>query len=200
METLLNACKDTQVYLPVFLAVTTGMRRAEIAGLRWSDVDYENKMIYIKNSLQRINGELTLVPTKTDRSRRAIALLDMVAKTLKQYKVLHAKNKLMLGEEYQDLDFVCAWPDGRPTSCDYITNEFVKLRDKLDIPKIRFHDLRHTHATLLLKMGVNPKIVQERLGHSTISTTMDIYSHALPEMQKEAAEKLEEKLFSRKVK
>ena len=96
------------------------------------------------------------------------------------------------GEDYEINNFVCTWPDGKPFRPDYITQAFPKVLKSLGLPNIRFHDLRHTHATLLLVQGIHPKVVQERLGHSKISITLDTYSHILPNMQQEAAEKIDE--------
>lgn len=188
------------MYLPVMLAITTGMRRGAIAAIQWDNVDLKKKMLYVQYSLQRIDGELKPMDTKTNKSRRSVALMDITIEALKEERKNQLERKLAYGEKYQDLNYVCCWDDGRPLDPDFISKKFNKIVKKLDMPQIRFHDLRHTHATMLLKQGTNPKIVQERLGHATISTTMDIYSHALPEMQKEATEKLEKSLFKKALK
>ncbi len=190
----LDRIKDMTLYLPVLLALTTGMRRGEICGLQWDNVDLENKVIYIKKQLQKIDGNLKLVHPKTKGSIRKIVLLDYIMPILKNERKKQLENKLFLGEEYKDGNFVYQQIDGKPYDPEYVTRNFNRIINKiskeLNINKIRFHDLRHTHATLLLKAGVNPKIVSERLGHSNISITLDTYTHVLPDMQKEAAEKL----------
>ncbi|MCY6485341.1 site-specific integrase [Clostridium aestuarii] len=198
VEKLLNRLKETTLYMPVLLALTTGLRRGEICGLKWSDIDLENKTLYVKEQLQSNNGILELVPTKTAGSKRKIILLDFTLPILKQHRKHQLQNKLLLGNEYTDNNFVICQTNGNPYNPDYITGNFArhisKLSKELNIPKIRFHDLRHTHATLLLKQGINPKVVSERLGHSQVSLTLDTYSHVLPDMQKEAAEKLNDLL------
>ncbi|MCC5911411.1 MAG: site-specific integrase [Clostridiaceae bacterium] len=190
---LLDACKDEVIYLPIFLAITTGMRRGEIAGLEWKNVDFKENMLYVEKALQRIDGELQLVAPKTQKSNRPVALFDSVVAALKNHKKQQRKNRKALGDDCIINDFVCTWEDGRIIDPDYISNAFNRLTKKLDIPKRRFHDLRHTHATLLLKEGVHPKVVSERLGHSQISITLDIYSHVIPSMQKDAVEKIKDK-------
>lgn len=193
----LNDIKATSIYIPTLLALTTGMRQGEICALKWENIHFSNGTISVINSLQRINGKLVIKPPKTDKSIRNISLMDFTIKELKEHRKKQLEYKLLLGENYHDENFVCAWGDGRPMDPHYVSSKFAKLVKKLNYPKIRFHDLRHTHATMLLQQGVNPKIVQERLGHSQVTVTLDIYSHVLPNMQKEAVQKLES-LFQKK--
>lgn len=114
----------------------------------------------------------------------------IINRFLKKHKKQQLENKLLLGDEYRDEGFVCSWEDGRPFRPHYFSDQFRKFMQRLDYPKIRFHDLRHTHATFMLRSGINPKIVSERLGHSTISITLDTYSHVMPNMQHEAIQKI----------
>lgn len=190
----LKLIRSESIYIPVLIALQTGLREGEISALKWEDINLEDKTLSVKHSLQRINGKLSLKEPKTRKSRRTIALMDSTIVALKEYKKRQLIYKLSLGEDYINEGFVCTWNDGRPFDPLYISKKFVKLIKKYEFPRIRFHDLRHTHATMLLQQGINPKIVSERLGHSTISITLDTYSHVLPNMQKEAVEKLE-KLF-----
>lgn len=187
--------KNDVIYLPVLIALQTGLREGELCALKWENVDLTSKTLSVKYTLQKINEKLSLKEPKTKKSKRTIALMDSTINILKEYKKQQALYKLTLGEEYYNENYVCAWNDGRPFDPLYLSKKFPKLIEKYNFPYIRFHDLRHTHATMLLQQGVNPKIVSERLGHSTISITLDTYSHVLPNMQKEAAEKLNE-LFS----
>lgn len=193
-DKVLDRIKDMTIYLPVLLSLTTGMRRGEVCGLKWDNVNLENKVIYIKKQLQKIDGNLQLVHPKTKGSIRKIVLLDYIIPILKNERKKQLENKLLLGKEYKNENFVYQQVDGSPYDPEYVTRNFNRIINKvskeLNIKRIRFHDLRHTHATLLLKAGVNPKIVSERLGHSNISITLDTYTHVLPDMQKEAAEKL----------
>lgn len=189
---LLEDIKDTPLFIPVLLAVTCGMRRGEILALKWANIDFDKKTIYISNSLIETDGEIIMQDPKTETSRRTIYMPDVVIKALKEHKKKQAQNKLMLGQNYNDDDFVCCWDNGQPFRPDFITHAFTKVLKKLNLPHVRFHDLRHTHVTLLLQQDVHPKIVQERLGHSSISMTLDTYSHVLPNMQQEAANRIDE--------
>lgn len=192
----LKDISDERIYMPVLLALQTGMREGEICGLKWENVNLKHGTLTVKQALQRINGVLTIKDTKTAKSKRTIALMDYTVQALKEHKRKQNEIKLMMGPAYHDQGFVCAWDDGRPYDPHYVGEKFTELINKLDYPKIRFHDLRHTHATMLLQQGVNPKIVSERLGHSQVSITLDTYSHVLPNMQREAITKLDE-LFAK---
>lgn len=201
LDKLLHYLKQQNhvLYIPVFLAIMTGMRRGEICGLQWQNVNFDNGTIQVKRQLQRINGELVLRETKTAGSRRPISLDDFSVAVLKEHRKKQKENRIFFGSEYhiENLNFVCTWPDGRLIDPDYISHAFPKVLKELDLPQVRFHDLRHTSATMLLEAGIHPKIVSERLGHTDIRITLNTYSHALPDMQKEAAEKLAKKLFSK---
>lgn len=187
----LKEIKDTVMYIPVMLALQTGMRQGEICALKWENVNFRTGFISVVNTMQRINGQLTLKQPKTAKSIRSIALLDTTVSELKKHWKKQAELRLLFGQDYNDNGFVCCWEDGRPLDPNYVSKKFNKLVRELDFPIIRFHDLRHTHATLLLEQGVNPKIVSERLGHSQIGITLDTYSHVLPHIQKEAVKKLD---------
>jgi len=191
---LLEGAKDTSLYLPVVLALTCGMRRGEILGLKWDDVDFDTKTIYVQRNLTMVKGKTSIRAPKTEQGKRSITMTKITARALKEEKKKQAQNKLTLGTRYKDNGFVCCWDDGTHYRPDYITHAFPKLLKKLELPKIPFHNLRHTHASLLLLKGVHPKVVQERLGHSSISITLDTYSHLMPSMQKEAAEKIDDVL------
>lgn len=195
VKMLLDYCKDSTIYTAILIAVTTGMRQAEIAGLRWEDVDLKKKTIYIKNTLQRIEGKLKPMPTKTHNSKRTVVMLDLLVDHLKKVRKKQLENKLKTVEDCGSFEYVCSWDNGTPMDPHYICKTFRKIIKKINIPQIRFHDLRHTHATLLLKEGIHPKIVSERLGHSQIGITLDLYSHATLNMQKSAVEQLEKNVF-----
>lgn len=186
------------MYIPLLLALTCGLRRGEIIALKWSNVNLDKGYIAITESAAlRLDGKNYISHTKTDAGERVVELPSFVIPILKQHRKKQLENKLFFGNEYKDNNLVCSWPNGDELKPNYITHTFKKLLRKLNLPDIRFHDLRHTHATLLLLQGVNPKIVSERLGHASIDITLDIYSHVLPTMQKEAAEKLND-LFLKK--
>lgn len=193
LEILLDFLRESEfqtLYLVVMLAVTCGLRRGEILGLEWSHIDFENKIITVKNNYTKVDNKDMLTIPKTDKSIRKIAMLDLAIQELSKWQTQQKKNKLLLGEDYVSNNFVCTWEDGRPVRPDYVTQQFSRVIKRLELPSIRFHDLRHTHATMLLLQNVSPKVVSKRLGHSNISTTYDIYAHVLPEMEREAADKL----------
>lgn len=191
IDVLLEACKGTPIYTPVIIALTTGMRLAEIAALQWKDINFDKKNIYINNTLQNIDRELVLKPTKNASSRRTVYMMELLVEHLKLLKTSMESN--LNDSKTIDVQFVCAWEDFRPKDPHYISKKFRKIKSSLNITQIRFHDLRHTHATMLLKEGIHPKIVADRLGHSQISITLDTYSHVIPNMQKSAIEELENK-------
>lgn len=191
----LELAKGTPLYIPIVLATTTGARVGEICGLQWSNVDLEKGQISIIYTFQRIDKEWQLKPVKIDRSNRLVIIPDVVVNILRQHKLWQKKNRILFGPDYYHSDHVNTWPDGRPILTEYITKQFKKFIKKHNLPEIRFHDLRHTHATELLKAGINPKIVSERLGHSSIRITLDTYSHVLPTLQKEAAELVAQNIF-----
>lgn len=197
IHTLLNEAKKTDISGPIYLAINTGMRRGEILGLRWIDVDFTSGILRVLQTIQRVNNRGIIIKDspKTDGGARTIAISESVVSYLKQVKADYKKNKSLLGDCYQDYGLVFARPDGSPLDPDTFSRSFKKLVNNLDIPTVRFHDLRHSHATLLLQQGEHPKIVSERLGHSTIGITMDTYSHVTPNMQKEAAKKFDSFLF-----
>ena len=115
----------------------------------------------------------------------------MAIAALRRHKAEQAQHRLLMGEGYQDHGLVCAEPTGQPIPPSAVSNDFPKLLRNAGLPPVRFHDLRHTHATMLLREGIHPKIVSERLGHATIGITLDVYFHVLPSMQEEAARKLD---------
>lgn len=209
LNKLLEAIKDQTIYGPVVIAATTGMREAEICGLTWENVNLDDGFIEVKQQLQEVNNNLELVPLKTAKSQRKIVLLDYTIEVLKELQQKQEYNKNYLGDKYNDLGFVICQNNGYPYNPIYISRNFrrilkeakhkvtidgkvkkMRLYEMLDIPIIRFHDLRHTHATLLLKANVNPKIVSERLGHADIRTTLNLYSHVLPDIQQAAVNEL----------
>lgn len=193
IRTFLDASKDNVCYIAFVLAIFTGMRRGEVLGLRWQDIDLDNKKLTVQQSLYWIPKEgVIFQEPKTDKSVRTIALSDIVIKELKKQKAKQAQHKLIAKGVYkEEFDLVCCWPDGSPVKPRNFLEHFERMIKVADVQRIRFHELRHTHATLLLKMGENIKVVSERLGHSRTSTTSDTYMHVLPDMQQGAADRFE---------
>lgn len=189
---------DYMFYIALKLTLELGLRRGELSGLEWSNIDFKNNMISIKNNMIYSNGHVFITTPKTIESNRNIYISDDLLKLLKKLHKSQIKNKLSYGEFYEknifndkECDFIMCWSTGKNIHPMYYTNKLPKLLKSCNINKnIRFHDLRHTNATLLLQQGVNSKVVQERLGHKDISTTLNIYSHVNKEMQKDATNKL----------
>jgi integrase len=188
---LLESIKHAHIYWPVLLALTTGMRRGEILALRWKNVELDRGALRVMESLEQTKGGLRFKAPKTDRTR-AITLPSFVIDELRRLKREQAEALLRIGIRQSGATLVCCREDGEPKQPGSVTGEFARLTRKIeDLPRIRFHDLRHSHATQLLADGVHPKIAQERLGHSTITTTMDLYSHVTDTMQADAAARLD---------
>lgn len=184
----LDQIKGHKLYAPTLLAVHTGLRVGELCALKWNDVDFVNSTLTVNKTLQRIDSKLTLKEPKTKNSNRIVTLLDTTINFLQSLKKEALQRKLKYG---LNLDYILCWNDGRPIDPHYISQHFPKMLKEYDLPKIRFHDLRHTHATLLLKLGTNPKVISDRLGHSTVSFTLDTYSHVNTKMQKQEVSKAE---------
>jgi integrase len=187
---LLAAVDETPIRIPVLLALACGMRRGEILGLRWSDVDLDEGRLAVRQTIQEAEGKRIMKGPKTPRSRRVIALPSVVVEALRQHRAEQAQARLLLGSRYANPELVCTQSDGSAWWASNFDRTFRNAKKRADID-VRFHDLRHTHATQLLIAGVHPKVVSERLGHASIGITLDTYSHVLPSMQEEAAERVD---------
>ena len=178
----------------ISLTVHTGMRQGEVFGLKWEDVDFEKSCLFIRRSLAHVIGKGAVFQApKTKNSIRRILLMPEDIKNLRVYKKWQENYSEELGDLFAGHNLVFTSPFGEPISPTNFSRRYFKpLLKKCDISSdFTFHGLRHTHATLLLRQGVNPKIVQERLGHSSIKVTMDTYSHVLPDMQRQAVDALQ---------
>jgi len=176
------------------LAVATGMRLGELLGLRWQDI--EPPVVHVRQALKKAGPNPMFAPPKTQHGVRVVWLPPSAVAALESLRVRQQAEKALAGSSYEDHDLVFAQANGRPLNGRNLTRrEFKRLLSMAKLPPIRFHDLRHTHATLLLGAGVPAKVVSSRLGHSQIGITLNTYSHVLPSMQEEAADKLEDILF-----
>ncbi len=178
---------------PIYLlAAGTGLREGELLGLRWQDVSLETGIIQIQQAVQYLVGKgLVFTEPKSETSRRPVVLPNFAIEALKQQREYQGHSKQSANGQWQETGLVFTTSNGTPISPRNLIRHFKNCLEKSGLPDIRFHDFsRHTHASLLLAAGVHPKIVQERLGHSQISLTMDTYSHTIPSMQTEAASKI----------
>ncbi|MDE3096178.1 MAG: site-specific integrase, partial [Chloroflexota bacterium] len=170
------------------LALTTGARQGELLALRWRDVDLERGTMQVRTSLQWTKAGPVFSEPKTPRSRRLITLTARAVAALRQHRAAQAEERLRLGRAWEDHDLVFANEVGAPMSAsNLLRRSYRRLLRDAGLPHMRFHDLRHTAATLLLGQGVHPKIVSEMLGHSQVGITLDLYSHVTPTMQQQAA-------------
>ena len=187
MATFLEAARETPYYALFYLALYTGMRRSELLALRWSDTDVDLAKLWVTRSFHRLrDGTGVFQAPKSAKGRRLISLPPSATEVLREHRAAQEKVHAFMGTDPCDDDLVFAGAGGSPLLPDSVTHAWVKLARRTGLD-VRLHDARHTHATLMLKQNVRPKVVQERLGHASIATTSDIYSHVLPGMQEEAA-------------
>ena len=189
----LELAKSTPYYALFYLALFTGMRRSELLALRWCDVDLLLCQLSVTRTIHQLhNGDIIFQQTKTDKSRRMVSLSPSTTIVLREHRELHEKMRQSLGLTLTNEDLVFCQIDGKPLLPDSITHAWMKLARRTGMKGIRLHDARHTHASLMLKQGIHPKIVQERLGHSSIQITLDTYSHVSPGLQQAAANRFDD--------
>ena len=158
--------------------------------LLWSDIDLDNSALTVRHALQRQSGGLKLVEPKTAYGRRTIALPEFAVTALRNHRVRQAQERLLAGKEWQDTGHVFTTTIGTPLDPDNVTHYFKRIVAKAGLRPQRFHDLRHCCATLLLVQGVPARVVQEILGHAHVSTTLGIYSHVIPSLKRDAADRM----------
>ena len=180
------------MYYPLFaVLIYTGLRRGEAIALRWKNIDLIRLELHVVESAHRIRKEFIIKEPKSLHGKRAVSLSPSLAALLLEYREDQELMRKQMGNPLTEEDFVFSWPDGRPLDPDVVTKAFQRIAGQAGLKNIRLHDLRHTHATLMLKAGVHPKIVSERLGHANIGITLDTYSHVLPGLQEAAAERFD---------
>jgi integrase len=194
---LLDIAAGTDMYIPILLCVMVGLRRGEMLALRWEHIDFENKVISVKSNM--VNGEngYIIKAPKSEAGIRDIQIGDEVINALKRAKTQYLADRLEQGVLFQDLQFIVRQPDGSPMSPDAMTRKWRRFIVAHNLPDIRLHDLRHSNATALIQAGVNPRVVQQRLGHSDVSITLNTYTHVLPDMDKDAAQKLDDVILKK---
>lgn len=191
-QRLLDYLKETgsRHYALIATALGTGLRLSELLGLRWADVDMDAGVLHVQQTLRKSGSEPQFDTTKNETGK-TVALAGFVKEALWDRWAEYLREKDFYHQDYRDFGLVFCKPNGEPYRDTYISHRFTELLEAAGLERRRFHDLRHTTATLLLKQGVHPKVVQEILGHKTIAVTMDTYSHLMPTMQKEAVQKLD---------
>ncbi|GMW05075.1 MAG: site-specific integrase [Dehalococcoides mccartyi] len=191
----LENLKDSPYYVLFYTALFTGMRRSELLALRWQDIDLILGQIHVNRSLHHLkDGTYIFSQPKSAKSSRTIALTPSTIITLREYQQKQKLERAMFNFPFSDESLIFSDIEGKPFRPNTITRAWTTQANKCELSPIRFHDARHTHASLMLKQGIHPKVVQERLGHSSIQMTIDTYSHIAPGIQEAAANRFDEML------
>ncbi len=198
---LLEAVHGTPYYTIFYTAAYTGLRRSEILALRWQHVNLEMCTLSVVDTLHQLhNGEFDIGQPKSKRGKRLVSLSPSLAVLLREHKAEQEAIREQLGlPKIQPSDLVFSQPDGSFIRPDSITAKFGNVANSIGLENLSFHDLRHTHATLMMQQGIHPKIVSERLGHSSIALTLDTYSHVMPGLQEAAAKAFDDNFTARKI-
>ncbi|MGG4031905.1 site-specific integrase [Bacillus subtilis] len=190
IEVFLEAAKSDRLFTLFRLALMTGMRRGELLGLRWKDIRFDLNTLTIQQTLS-VDGKKILKGTKSRAGRRTINVDKTTIEALQKLKQRVEEEKRRFGEGYPDYDLVFCTKYGTPLAPPNVRRTFKQISEKANLPSIRFHDLRHTHATLLLEKRIPVKVISERLGHSSVNVTLNVYAHVLPHMQTEVVDMLD---------
>ena len=188
---LLATLRGKRLFIPVMLAACCGLRRGEIVALRWGRLD--GFQLSVSESAEQTKAGIRYKPPKSGRGR-TVALSGFVAEELRRHRVAQAQELLRVGIRQTEGMFIVAQADSQPLQPRSLTHAWEQFITGTKLPRIRFHDLRHAHATHLLASGVHPKVASERLGHSKVGITLDLYSHVLPGMQEDAAARVDDAL------
>ncbi|MEZ5243655.1 MAG: tyrosine-type recombinase/integrase [Acidimicrobiales bacterium] len=190
LSSFLRSAADDPLYAAMVLFATTGLRRSEVCGLRWDNVDLETAELFVVTTRTTAGPIVIDGTTKTPKSRRRVSLDKATVGVLRAHKTEQTNVRLALGPVWVGDGHVFTLDDGRPLHPDQLSKTFRRLADRCDLPRIRLHDLRHTYATIGLRAGVHPKVMSERLVHATVGVTLDLYSHVAPALDRDAAEEV----------
>ena len=190
LNILLQEAQQEQLYPIIKTAIIYGLRRSELLGLKWDSIDFENNVLTIKHTVVKIYETVEKDKAKSKSSYRSFPLLPEMRDLFLELKQEQRENKRLFGKCYIENDYVFCWPDGHPVTPDYVSHRFGKILKNHNLPHIRFHELRHSCASLLINNGCGLKEVQEWLGHSDISTTANIYGHLETQRKQAMAQKL----------
>lgn len=194
VQHLLELLEDAPIQYKTMIDILifTGIRRGELCGLEWKDIDFDSKTLYIRRSSQYIgNGKVITKEPKTQSGNRKFVLSDSICKILKEYRIYYFEKKLSIGEQWEETDRLFTTWNGKPIYPDTVTSWFENFIKKNNLKKVTLHSLRHTNATIMIAEGVDVCTVSKRLGHANTSTTLNVYAHALKSRDSEAAEKIE---------
>jgi len=186
LESLLEVASDNQFYPVIYTAVSTGVRQAELLALRWRDIDFDSASILVSRALYKRRGLCEFKEPKTAHSRRRVSMTPKLAAYLRDYKGEKESVALHLGHLPRPDDLVFANIEGKPLDPCVLSHNFARIAKRAGLENLRFHDLRHTFASLMLLRGAKPKVISEALGHASVAFTMDVYSHIIDGMQSEA--------------
>ena len=195
LREFLTHINQHRLYPAFYLAASTGMRRGEVLGIRWEDIDLDGKRLSVRQAVLNVAYKIEISDVKTTTSRRTVDLDPRTVAVLRAWHKAQLEERIALGLRPTDDSLVFADPDGSPIHPDPYRLTFNRLVAGAEVPRIRLHDLRHTHATILLKAGIPAKVVSERLGHSNVAFTMSVYQHILPGMQADAAHIFDREVF-----
>lgn len=187
----LETAKGDRLYGLYVVALATGLREGELFGLRWQDVDLDASTLRVAVQMQRIGGTKAFTEPKSERSHRTMHLPAFAVTALREHKVRQLEERLQMGERWQDWGLVFTTTVGSPLECSNLLKGFKTILGEAGLPPMRFHDLRHSAASLLLAQGVELRTIMELLGHSQISLTADTYTHLLPALKRQAADAMQ---------
>jgi integrase len=190
LRSFLEATRGSRYWAAYLLLATTGLRRGEALGLRWSDLDLDAGRASIRQTVIAIRHTVMIGTPKTAKGRRTVTLDSGTVSALREHRRRQAAERLLMGAGWTDLDLVFCHVDGTMLHPERFSRGFLETVSRIGLPRIRLHDLRHGWATLALQAGIHPKIVQERLGHANISITLDTYSHVTAGLHEDAAEEV----------